>query len=128
MPTLNLIGPATITHNGTNIGRTSGGGTLSILEKSYNPVGESFEEKTIPYGVEGVINLFTLNQSLTISSSMDLYSYGEIVITLPEGSITLYHAKIKLPESLDYGSLSHNPVTVRITGGTDTSGNLIKIN
>jgi len=128
MPTLNLIGPATITHDGTNIGRTSGGGSLTILEQTDNQLSDTYEVEHIPYGVEGTINLFTLNQSITITSSLELYGFGQIEITLPEGSILLYRCKILLPQSLSFGQLSQSPITIRLQGGKDSSGNLIKIN
>lgn len=128
MSTLKLFGPATVTHGGTDLGKTTGGGSITILEKSYEPLSSSYEVVTTPYGVEGQLNKFQFSQSLTISSSMELYSYGQIVITLKEGTITLYHAKIILPKSMSFGEFSQEPFTVRIQGGVDASGNLIKIN
>ena len=122
---INLFGPATITHDGTDIGKTNGGGSVTILEQSYEPLKDTYDRVHKPYGLEGQINLFQLTQSVTISSDLTLYGFGEVVISLTYGTLTLYSAKLLLPESLSFGTFDQNPFTLRIIGGKDSSGNLI---
>lgn len=123
---IQLFGPATITHDGTDIGKTNGGGSITILEQTYEPISNTYERIYKPYGIEGQINLFQLTQTLTISSDMDLYSYGEIIISLTYGTITLFNSKLVLPSDLSFGTFDQNSFTLRIVGGKDSSGNLIK--
>jgi len=122
---LNLFGPATITHDGTDIGKTNGGGSISILEQTYEPLKETYDKVHKPYGLEGEINLFQLTQSITIASDLILYNFGEVIISLTYGTLTLYSAKLLLPQSLSFGTFDQNTFTLRIVGGKDSSGNLI---
>lgn len=128
MSTINLVGPATISHDGTDIGKTSGGGSLTILEQTAEILSDTYERKVVPYAIEGRINRFELNQSITISDSMELCSRGEVVIDLSEGQIKLFSARLLLPSDMAFGTLEHNPFTLRIEGGKDSSGDLFKIN
>ena len=123
---IQLFGPATITHDGTDIGKTNGGGSITILEQTYEPLSTTYERVHKPYGIEGQINLFQLTQTLTISSDMNLYSCGEVTISLTYGTVTLFNSKLVLPSDLSFGTFDQNPFTLRIIGGKDTSGNLIK--
>lgn len=127
MTDFTIYGPATIKHNGTDIGKTNGGGSFSLLTQTYEPIASTYKLEEVVYGIEGQINLFKLTQSVTISSSSNFYDYGEILIELPEGSITLHNAKLMLPNSLSFGQNSQEPFTLRITGGEDSSGNIITI-
>lgn len=122
------MGAAIITHNGVSIGKTIGGASINILEQSYSILSKSYKEIKSPYGIEGEINLFAIENAITVSNDLTLFDYGEIIFTLSKGSLTLYHTKIFLPNSISLGTFSQNPLTVRLSGGTDSNGNLYKIN
>lgn len=123
--TTRLFGPATVTHDGTNIGKTSGGGSVEILKHETEVIDTFYRVDEKPYGIAGSLNLFQLDQSITITNSVNLYAYGQIVITLDYGTITLYKAKLNLPDTIPWGTFSLEPFTLKIIGGKDSSGNLI---
>lgn len=122
------FGPATIKHDSTEIGRTHGGGTLNFLTQQTKPIANFHKVEEFVYGVEGEINLFQHDGEKEISSDMTLYDYGVIEFLLGEGKITLYNAKIFLPDSLSIGTNSQEPFTVRISGGEDSDGKIFKLN
>lgn len=125
---IKLVGAALITHNGVSIGKTIGGASINILEHSYRTISDSHKEIKKSYGVEGEINLFVIENAITVSNDLTLFDYGQIIFTLEEGTLTLYHTKIFLPNSLSLGTNSQNPLTVRLSGGVDNNGNIYKIN
>lgn len=128
MADIRLFGPATITHDGTDIGKTSGGIELSFLKHTIVPIRNDFykvEEKV--YGVEGSISKFKLSSAITISGDNVLYDYGELIFTLPDATITLYKAKLALGDSLSFGQNQQEVFPVKIFGGENTSGNVITI-
>lgn len=123
---IKLIGPATITHNGVDIGKTKGGGSINLLETSYEPLANFYKVEHILYGVEGQINLFQLDSSVTLSSTRVLFDYGEVIISLKYGTITLFNTRLLYPKDISFGTFDQNPFTLLIEGGEDGSGNIIK--
>lgn len=128
---IELFGPATITHKtGTatpvDVGKTKGGGSIEILEHDLNPISDTYDEVKVPYGLRGELNLFKLTSTITISSDLILYDFGEVVITLKYGVLTLYNAKLLLPPNISFGTFDQNVFTLRIIGSKDASGNLLK--
>jgi len=130
---IRLMGAATITHQilpaaAVVIGTTYGGASINILKTILNPLSSfnKIEEKV--YGVEGTIELFKLTGTHEISSDNILFDYGIIKFVVFSGSLTLFNAKIFLPDSFTLGQNSQNAITVKISGGANSAGKVYQIN
>jgi len=125
---IQLMGAATITRNDVLIGNSYGGASIAILEHSYETLNTSWVETKKPFGVAGEIKLFEIVDEVDVSDDLTLFDYGVIKFTLTNGSLTLYNAKIFLPSSFELGTFTQQPITVRLSGGANSSGKLYKIN
>jgi hypothetical protein len=125
---IRLMGAATITRNDVSIGNSYGGASINILEETVAILDSYWKIVKQPYGIEGEINLFEITTTVDVSDDLTLFSYGVIKFTLTNGSLTLYNAKIFLPNSFSLGTFTQQPITVRLSGGVDSNGKLYKIN
>ena len=127
------MGAATITHQilpaaAVVIGTTYGGASINILKQISNPLSSFHEIEERVYGVEGTIELFQLTGTHEISSDNVLFDYGIIKFVVFSGSLTLFNAKIFLPDSFTLGQNFQKAITVNISGGADTTGKVYQIN
>jgi hypothetical protein len=105
------FGPATITHNSVDLGKTSGGGTISLdVEQVIELSGEVREYIT---GGRGTINLFKLSASLTYDTSIDYSLFAPLIIAGTTYVFTIPLAKILLPSNYDFGDFTQRSVTMR---------------
>ena len=125
---IRLMGAATITHDDVIIGRTYGGASINVLKQILNPLASFNKVEERVYGIEGTIELFELSGEHIVSSDNVLFDYGVLKFVVFSGSLTLYKAKIFLPDSFTLGQNSQNAITVKISGGADATGKVYKIN
>lgn len=122
------FGPATITHGGTNIGKTSGGFSLQINSLSTTPLRNFQNAKKIPISAAGIIRKFETDGAITITNSLDFRDFGVLIFTLTSGGvITLHNAKLFFADSLESGMLVHRPFELQIYALHDSNGKLITI-
>jgi hypothetical protein len=122
-----LCGPATITHGGSDLGKTYGGGTLRLLHKDKAEVSNDYDPTPVVYGGEGTFRFYKWS-GVTIGSDLELYAFGEVVITTTNATITLYKCKILLNlDNMTLGTNEQQPINVRLIFTPNDSGNIINI-
>ena len=121
-----FFGSATITHGGTSLGKTFGGGNISIKTKSFFPLKAYEDEEVIPlYGI-GSFSFYRWG-GLTISDSLQLHTFGIVVITTALATITLHKCKIFYDgeQKVNVGVNKQQPFPVRLLFTKNDAGNLI---
>ena len=122
------FGPATITLDGTSLGKTAGGFSLQLVYLTTKPLRNFQNEKKIAIGVTGTISKYEVTQRIDITDSLDFTNYGVLTFTLLNGGIiTLYKAKLFLPENIQSGMFTHKPFEVSIKAVRDSNGKLMTI-
>lgn len=121
-----IFGACTVTHGSTVIGATSGGGSLTILEKENELVGTEYDVEIIPYAVEGTINKFTLSSGV-ITNTMQLAEKDVLTFTGNDFVITVHNAALFYPSSITFGTWSASAFQLRFRGGRDAEGKLITL-
>jgi len=108
-----IFGPCTITFNGSDIGKTNGGGkiTITTTEVKIPVLGDVLHEESFLYG-EGELNKFEISDTV-ITDSMVSNTYGELILTGDTFQITIPSCKLLLPKSLDFGTNDFRPYTIR---------------
>ena len=107
------FGPATITHEGEDLGKTIGGGSLSFREVTYRSL-RSGEQTRVCTGGEGVINFFTLEDEVIISGDQEFLDYGEVIIETDEMTITLASCKIDFVAEMQFGTMDQRGWGLRL--------------
>lgn len=123
------FGPATITFEGTNVGNTVEGGHISPSTRVIEDVdilGNLFYYEEL-VGGKGSINFFNWTSDLELSDSIDLTSWGVLLITCPKMVIKLWHCKLLLDFDTDFGKLSQTPFKVNFVFSKDSTGKIISI-
>ena len=104
-----IFGPCTITHNGVDIGKSSGGGSLDIVtsERVVETLDGPICSPIAKYGT-GRLSMF-LPQAGTIGASM-IYNYGtnpdfaSLVLTGDDFTITMPAAELLWPAGITFGA------------------------
>ncbi len=121
------FGPATITHEGQDLGKTTGGGGLTLREQTYRGL-RSGEETKIITGGEGIINLFEFEDSILISDDAEFLDYGELVIEATNMKITLASCKINFVPEIQFGEMKQYGWQLRLDFKTSAGTNPYVIN
>jgi hypothetical protein len=116
------FGPATITHEGEDLGKTIGGGSLTFHEQVYRSL-RSQEQTRICTGGEGVINLFVLEDEVLITDDHKFLDYGEVIINAEEMTITLASCKIDFVAEIQFGTLNQFGWALRLDFKQSTGAN-----
>ena len=123
-----LIGPATVTYEGTDIGETHGGGNIEVKTKEVvSPClgSDVIHAETPLYGI-GTINSFEL-KAKAVSDSLLLYDYGQVIIDGLAYKLTLYNCQVWLPTGFSFGTNDLKPFTLRLFFKPDANGNLYNL-
>jgi len=118
------FGPVTVTHEGTNLGNTYGGGSLSLLTFNQEPISNDYDPSPRIYGGEGEFNFYSWS-GVTIGSDPELYAFGEVVLSNSNATVTLYKCKILLAESMSIGTNEQKPFKVKFIFTPNDAGNII---
>lgn len=123
-----IFGPATVTHGGTDLGDTFGGGSITFQTEYRQSITSDYDPEPVVYGGEGSFNFFKWS-GVTIGSSLLLYDWGEVKITTNNCTITLYKCRIYLSEeTINIGTNEQQPIKVKLTFTADSDDNLITMN
>lgn len=103
-----IFGPCAITHDAIDQGKTSNGGSLSIVttERIINTLDGPICNPKAMYGT-GTINSVELVAG-TISDDLVLLDFGILVFTGKDFTITMPAAKILWPTEITFGASSQN--------------------
>lgn len=122
------FGAVTITHGTTNLGKTSGGGSLKVITIPFHNIESTYNKDSLVIGVEGTVNFYSWPTSIIITNSLQLYDFGIVKLTNSRITITLHACKIMLTEDIgEVGKNQHSPIKVLLVGKANTSGNVITI-
>jgi hypothetical protein len=108
------FGPATIYHEGEDLGKTLGGGSLTFHEVTYRGL-RSKEQSRIVTGGEGIINLVDLTDEVEIIGDHLFLDYGELIIECSDVTITLPSCKIDFVADIQFGTLNQFTWQLRLT-------------
>ena len=123
-----LLGPATITHDSVDIGKTHGGGTLQLNYIERNDIGDY--KKEVLTHVTGEIKLKEISSNITLDNAVDsniVYGYGEVIFDFISGTIKLYNCKLTIAESFSFGTFSQQPLMLNLLAKPDNSNNIIQL-
>lgn len=122
------FGPANIFFNETCIGKTFGGGVITVLYETYSILSTNPESKKVPYGLEGSISLFNLNNTYTLDIiDANITSYGKVEIVLANGVITLFKSKLEFPNDITFGENVQTAITLQVTGTCNDANNILSL-
>jgi len=121
------FGAATVTHNAVDLGKTTGGGSLSIVTAEQEQIKADFDVDEIILGGTGTVNFYEWSAAVSVSTTLLLHDFGVVIFTTSEIKITLYKCKILLAKELEFGVLKHKPFKVRLVFTPDSNGDVIKI-
>ena len=122
------FGPATVTHDGDDLGDTFGGGSLELKQVEDDELKDEFDDDPRVIGGTGRINFYSWPASITISTSRMLKDFAQVVLTCRDDiTITLYSCKILLAGTMDVGTNTQKPITCDLVFKPDGSGNVINI-
>jgi len=114
------FGPATITHNSVDLGKTVGGGSLSLDVHSYVKL-RTKEKVDIVYGGSGQLNLFSWDTNIQLTGDITLLNYAKTVITCTDMIITLYNNKFTINSAIMFGTYEQRPFTLDFSFMADDS-------
>ena len=122
------FGAATIKFNGTSLGSTMEGGSLSPHLISVDDVdvdGNLIHVETLTGGT-GIINFYDWSSMVALSHDTTLNDWGVLEIEMPRMKITLHHAKMVVDLSeLNFGTWQQKPFKVKVIFNADQNGNII---
>jgi hypothetical protein len=121
------FGPCTITRNGVDLGKTQGGVSLRLHLATRTPVQDDYDKEDIILGGEGELNLYQLSSSLTLTNSMLLYDYEEVILTNVNFVCTIKKCKIYLSEAMEIGTFKQQPVKCKLVFTADAAGDVLEI-
>ncbi len=123
------FGSVTVTHGGTSLGKTFGGGSLQLTSRVKKKITSyGLEREEIITGASGIINFYEWPSTITITSDLELYDYGQVILENDKIKITLYRCKLLLAASFgEIGQNTQKPIKVNLHATPDGSGNVIKI-
>lgn len=117
-----LFGPATVTLNGSYLGDTYGGVSVSFDMINPNTLGA---EELICTGGNGKIRLYNYSE-LTLGSDAKVGS-GELIFNGASYKLTFYNAYLFMGESLEFGTMSQEPITLTFRFRENSSGNIVNM-
>jgi hypothetical protein len=121
-------GSATIFWNSTDLGRTAGGGSLTLNTQQWRTLRT---QTTMEYvtGGTGTIDLFQLTSPIVISEDSMFHDYGLLHIACPYMHISLHSCKLFFPVSFQFSSQDQKPCTIRLAfrRSTDSLARVITI-
>jgi hypothetical protein len=118
-----LFGPATITIGGVDLGDTHGGVSVSF---DLIDTKDLTEDNVICVGGSGSVSLYRFNGK-TVTQSDTEVGNGEMVFSSVNYTLTLYNAKVFVPNSLSLGTFNQQPVSLTFKFRPNTSGNVFKM-
>lgn len=121
------FGPCTVTHNGTNLGKTHGGFSLKLNTVERHNVGSMHPEFLVNSG-QGKINMYQWESSIIIGDSTALLGFGEVILDgTPAYKVTLFDCKLMLNEDLDGGTNEQKAFVANLFFQKDSNGKLMKL-
>lgn len=125
MTTFQLFGPVTITHGGSDQGKSKGGVEVRLLSVKREPVGDSYDVEEVVYGADGVVHSYEHGSSQIVyghsANPQDLTSYGELIFDGDYMKLTLHSAKLSLPNNYKFGTFQYNALDLRIVARKDAN-------
>ena len=100
---MRIYGPATITHNSVNVGKTSQGGSFQLNTVEWRTAGPLGSIEKVALSGTGVINLFELAQGYSIDDTLLWLDYAELKFVMPNCTLVFPSAKLFRPEDQDIG-------------------------
>jgi len=120
------IGPATISHNSVNLGKTLGGVQLQLEVIESRPVSTRFDlDETIVGGI-GNVSFYDF-ETLTLTNTTELLDFAVMILLGTTYKVTLYSSKLLIATNFDFGTNKQSAVACKIVFQADGSGNVIKI-
>lgn len=119
-----LFGPATVSHGGTPVGDTFGGGSISFNMVEEVLVGGTVQQFVT--GGSGTINLFQYDSALDIDALTELSTYAVMTIVGNNFSITLQSSKLLFPDGFTFGVNQQQAFPLKFTFKPDASGNIMQ--
>ena len=119
-----LYGPATVTVDGTSLGDTYGGVSVTLEKINTNEIGNDREVLT---GATGQLNLYQLSSAVTLSQSDIKLWEGELVFSGDNYTLTFYSAKLFFGDSFSTGTFNQQAVPVSFIARANGSGNVLKL-
>ena len=124
---MRIYGPATITHNSVNVGKTSQGGSFQLNTVEWRTAGPLGSIERVSVSGEGVINLFELAAGYSLTYSQMWKDYGELKFVMPDSTLVFPSAKLFYPESLEFGINALKVLKVKFTFRKVTAANLFTL-
>ena len=124
---MRIYGPATITHNSVNVGRTSQGGSFQLDVTDWRTAGPNGSVERVALSGEGVINLFELAAGYSLTYSQMWKDYAELKFVMPNSTLTFPSAKLFYPTDLEFGINALKVLKVKFTFRKVTAANLFTL-
>ena len=119
-----LFGPATVTVDGTDLGDTYGGVSVTLEKVNTNEIGN---DRFFLTGATGQVNLYQLTSAVTLTQSDILLWEGELVFSGESYTLTFYNAKLFFGDSFSTGTFNQQAVPVSFIARPNASGNVLKL-
>ena len=111
-----IYGPANISFNGTALGKTHGGVSLSFDKITYRGA-RTRNQTDLIVGGNGVLHMFQWNNSITISNNFNatLGNYANLVITTNNMNVSIPFAKLSMPGGISLGQHQQESFDVEVS-------------
>lgn len=120
-----LFGPATVTVDGTSLGDTYGGVSVTLETTNPNEIGNP--DRRILTAATGTLNLYELRTAVTLSEDDVKLWEGELILTGSYYTLTFYSAKLFLDSSFSTGTFNQQAVPISFVARPNGSGNVMKL-
>ena len=124
------FGAATIKWNGSDLGKTFEGGSLSPNLQVIEDVdieGNLFYQEILNGG-KGEINFYEWNDSISLSNDTTLEDWGTLEIVMPKMTITIWEAKLFIDlDSLGFGTNNQKGFKVKFVFRKDSQDRVIDL-
>ena len=124
---MRIYGPATITHNSVNVGKTSQGGSFQLNTVEWRTAGPNGSIERVSVSGEGVINLFELAAGYSLTYSQMWKDYGELKFVMPDSTLVFPSAKLFYPTDLEFGINALKALKVKFSFRKVTATNLFTL-
>lgn len=124
---MKVFGPASISHIGTDLGKTFKGGSYQFTSIRKRKAGPFPTYESIVVGGNGTIKMFEIDHTLVITNTLEYRTYGQLIFTLKDLVITIHKAKLYLPEKLDFGTNVQTSFDLDFVFAPDEFGQLITL-
>jgi len=128
------IGPAVLSFEGSSLGRTKGGGTLTFFkdEVTWYTLDDALNHEEVFKGASGVLKMFEID-GIDVEDDPLIHDWGELKIDTtrscsPWGfTLTLPSTRIYLPDSLALGTFDVNTWDLRFFSKKVPGGKLFTL-